>query len=298
MTTTHNKVLKYAKERGAPVYYGIQGALPLKWRRYFVHAVRHRRLLHLSNPQTYSEKLAWRMVYDRRDIFKATCDKKAMKDLARERAGDLIRVPETIWSGTDVAELASVELPEHWVIKPNHRSGFVHFGHGPADVDELARITDGWLEEDHWEKMGEWAYSFAEQSLVVEELIGQPGESLVDYKFDVFDGVVRALVIHVSRFSDHRRYIFYRDMTRVDAQFVGDRLRPDEVLEKPANYERMIEAAERIAEGFDYLRVDLYSVGNDIWFGETTPYQGNATHNFKPTSWDRELGSFWTLPQL
>ena len=264
--TTHTKFKTYVIKRVAPVYYGIQERLPLTWRRYFVHAVRHRRLLHLRQPRTFSEKLAWRMVYDRRDMFRPTCDKMAMKELALERAGDLVRVPRTVWSGTDVAE--------------------------------LVRVTDGWLDEENWQKMGEWAYSFAESTLVVEELIGEPGQSLLDYKFDVFDGVVRTLVIHAGRFENHRRYIFYRDFTRVQAQFVGDTLDPDEKFEKPKDYDRMIEAAERIAAGFDYLRVDLYYVGGEIWFGETTPYQGNATHTFRPADWDRQLGEFWTLPRL
>ena len=296
--TTHSKFKTYVIKRVAPVYYGIQERLPLTWRRYFVHAVRHRRLLHLRQPRTFSEKLAWRMVYDRRDMFRPTCDKMAMKELARERVGDVVRVPQTIWTGTNVAELASVDLPEHWIIKPNHRSGLVHFGHGAADVAELVRVTDGWLDEENWQKMGEWAYSFAESTLVVEELIGEPGQSLLDYKFDVFDGVVRTLVIHAGRFENPRRYIFYRDFTRVQAQFVGDTLDPDENFEKPKDYDRMIEAAERIAAGFDYLRVDLYYVGGEIWFGETTPYQGNATHTFRPADWDRQLGEFWTLPRL
>ena len=277
--TTHSKFKTYVIKRVAPVYYGIQERLPLTWRRYFVHAVRHRRLLHLRQPRTFSEKLAWRMVYDRRDMFRTTCDKMAMKELARERVGDVVRVPQTIWTGTNVAELASVDLPEHWIIKPNHRSGLVHFGHGAADVAELVRVTDGWLDEENWQKMGEWAYSFAESTQYLE------------FSADGFS-------IHAGRFENHRRYIFYRDFTRVQAQFVGDTLDPDENFEKPKDYDRMIEAAERIAAGFDYLRVDLYYVGGEIWFGETTPYQGNATHTFRPADWDRQLGEFWTLPRL
>lgn len=297
MSITLRRLKKCAKRRGAPLYYELQGRLPLKLRRYVVHFARHRKPLHLKNPETFSEKMSWRMIYDRRDLMKVTCDKKAMKELARKRAGDLVRVPKTIWSGTDLSELAQLDLPEHWVLKPNHRSGMVHFGHGPADIDELSRKTTGWLEEDHWQKMGEWAYSAAEQVFLLEELIGEPGETLWDYKFDVFDGVVRAAVIHIGRFADHRRYIFYSDFTPVAAQFEGDLLRPDDVIEKPENWDRMIEASERIAAGFDHMRVDLYSVGDEIWFGETTPYQGNGVRKFRPTDWDLELGSFWTLPQ-
>ena len=291
-------VVSRAKRWGAPLYYAVQQLLPLKQRRYLVHALRHHRILHLRNPRTFSEKLSWRMVYDRRDLLAPTCDKKAMKELARERAGDLVLIPRTLWSGRDVSELASVPLPEHWVLKPNHRSGLVYFGHGPAQVEELVRITKGWLKERHWQKMGEWAYLHAEPTMLVEERIGHPRETLLDYKFIVFDGVVRALVIHQDRFDNHRRYIFRPDFTRVPVRSAGDSPQQGGAFEKPDHYDLMIEVAMRIATDFDHLRVDLYSVGDDVWFGEVTPYHANGIQRFRPPSWDLELGSYWTLPDI
>lgn len=297
MSTLTRQFRQRAKRIGRPMYHAVQQRLPLRLRRHFVHALRHRRLLRLERPVTFNEKLSWRMVYDRRDLLKPTCDKKAMKELARERAGDLVRVPRTIWSGRDVALLQHVELPENWVLKPNHRSGgLVHIGQGQADVAELREITRGWLEEVNWRVMGEWAYSHAEPTLLVEEYIGTPGIVPVDYKFQVFDGRVRVVLVYLGRFNDLRGYIVDRDFVRLEAQDAAEVLRADENPPKPPNFMRMVDAAERIASGFDYLRVDLYDTGDDVWFGETSVYEANGTANFRPASFDRVLGSYWTLP--
>lgn len=278
------------------MYRGIERRLPPIPRRYFVHAVKHRRILNLNNPKTFNEKITWRMLFDRRDILAPTCDKLAMKSLARERAADLVRVPQTLWIGTDVRELAESALPEHWVLKPNHRSGLVYFGHGTANTEEILEATVGWLDEVNWQDMGEWAYSQAKRVLLVEEFIGVPGTPPVDYKFEVFDGLVQLLLVYMGRFEDLRGYLFDRDFNRVAAQDASEILRENEDVQKPVNYERMLEAAERIGRGYDYLRVDLYDTGDQVWFGEVTPYEGGGTARFRPKSFDKKLGSYWTLP--
>jgi len=106
----------------------------------------------LRRPRTFSEKLNWRITFDRRELLAPTCDKLAMKEHARALAPGLVRVPETLWSGTDVGE-----LPGAWVLKPNHSCIRRLFGRGPADVAELRRRTAGWVGEQSWRRSGEWA---------------------------------------------------------------------------------------------------------------------------------------------
>ena len=43
-----------------------------------------------------------------------------------------------------------------------------------------------------------------------------------------------------------------------------------ELVSKPANLTQMLECAKKLASGIDMVRVDLYSNGNKIWFGEMT----------------------------
>ncbi|MDX6552384.1 MAG: hypothetical protein QOH74_872, partial [Gaiellales bacterium] len=119
-------------------------------------AFRHLRFLRVfgmrgnfREPATYSEKLNWRILYDRRDVLSWTCDKLAMKDYANAIEGLEIQVPEVLWTGTDVRHLARVELTGDWVLKPNHASGRnIVFGSGPVtDTRDLESYMAGAMDE-------------------------------------------------------------------------------------------------------------------------------------------------------
>ncbi|WP_101852712.1 ATP-grasp fold amidoligase family protein [Kocuria flava] len=114
----------------------------------------------------------------------------------------------------------------------------------------------------------------------------------------VFDGVTRLVIVYLGRFSEMRRYYFDREFTPMQVGDTSDNQRAGDVVAKPETYELMREAAERIAEGFDYLGVDFYSEGGEVWFSETSPYEGGGGTRFRPASFDEELGSYWTLPPL
>ena len=57
----------------------------------------------------------------------------------------------------------------------------------------------------------------------------------------------------------------------------------------------MIELAELLGKPFDFIRVDLYSVNNCIYFGELTNYPLSGRTPFNPVSYDYELGAKWKV---
>src|SRR3954449_10616022 len=95
---------------------------PLPLRRHLMYSAFTHRLGNFSNPRTFSEKVNWRIIHDRRPLLAWTCDKLAVKDHAAGR----VKTPATYWSGTDLNELTGIDLPGAWVLKPNHRSRLVH----------------------------------------------------------------------------------------------------------------------------------------------------------------------------
>jgi hypothetical protein len=259
------------------------------------------RLPRVSNPVTFHEKINWRILKDRREILSWTCDKLAMKDYVSEVQGATsydVRIPRTLWVGTDVRELADIELPEHWVLKPNHRAnGQVFFGHRRPDIAALEKITKRWLQPVEVTRLHEWAYLKARPLLLVEELIGTPGSPPPDYKFYVFAGEVALAEVHSGRYSDHRVRWYKPDWTPLHVSFVGYQLAPVEAA-PPSNFEKMLTIASELGGPFDFMRVDLYSIGSNVFFGELTPYPASGTDRFVPDSFDDELGAMWELPAL
>lgn len=277
-----------------PVHRRFAGALPVKARRRDPDLVGQGRLPRLERPISFTEKVNWRIVNDRRPLLAWTCDKRAMKEYAVRTAGDLgIRVPATLWNGSDAHELAGRSFDCDWVIKPNHRSGLVRFGARGATLDDdyLSEL-DSWMRDDQGALLGEWAYSQARREILLEERI--PGaHAPTDYKFFVFHGVAAAIQVDHSRFTGHLRNFYtpdWKPLAIMNRFPVGPGVPPPERLAE------MRQIAEALGAPFDFIRVDLYSTPDAVWFGEVTPYPGGGVEPFKPRGVDEWLGSLWHLP--
>ena len=58
----------------------------------------------------------------------------------------------------------------------------------------------------------------------------------------------------------------------------------------------MLEIAEALGAGVDFVRVDLYCLERRVVFGELTNYPLAGRAAFEPAEFDRWLGGWWTLP--
>lgn len=63
---------------------------------------------------------------------------------------------------------------------------------------------------------------------------------------------------------------------------------------KPDTYEEMINLASVLSQGFQYVRVDLYSTDR-VYFGEMTFTPGNGTDKYEPDDWDYQMGKLWDI---
>jgi hypothetical protein len=68
-----------------------------------------------------------------------------------------------------------------------------------------------------------------------------------------------------------------------------------EQLDKPQNYEKMVEVAEMLSKGFSHVRVDLYNVDGKIYFGELTFTTNSGIIEFEPKEFDSILGEQWDI---
>jgi hypothetical protein len=248
----------------------------------------------MRHPTTFNEKVHWRLRHDRRPLLSDTCDKLAMKDHASRLVPGLVRIPETLWCGMDVAELAEVDLPEHWVLKPNDASGLVLFGQGAARRNEIAAGIGNWRQRKHRRQNEEWAYRQARPGLLVERFIGTPGESAADLKVLVFDGTPRMVSVHTSRYRVHRVRLYTPDWKPLPW---SEGYPPGPDAPRPERLEDMLKAASALAAGFDMLRVDFYEHEGVLWFGELTPYPGGGITPLEPEL-DMLLGRWWNLPRV
>lgn len=273
----------------SPAVTRIVGALPdgVLRRLYYYH--KHKRYPNLDNPQSFTELLQERMIRERSDDLAWTCDKLRMKAYAAATT-DFLSVPNTYWYGVDLNELHNIELPPHWVLKPNHRSQAVYFGTDTPDPGQLTIVTKGWLKTYERAYLGEWAYSTAQHCFLVEESLGGT-QVLNDYKFYVFGGVPRLIHVDSSRFSRYQGRRFYTPSWTALEYTSAFPLGP--IQAAPKFLDQMLAAASDLGRQFDFMRIDLYETEDRVFFGELTPYPGGGIHPFDPTDVDYELGSYW-----
>ena len=270
----------------------LVAALPAETYRSLKFLRTHKRLPR-RKPKTFSEKINWRILNDRRALLSWTGDKLAMKERATAYGG--VRVPRTLWTGTDVRELVAVSLPERWVLKPNGSSGAVHFGKhriSRPEADALAEQTEYWLDAADVTHRREWIYSQARRVFLSEQCIGS-GQTLTDFKFFVFNGEPRLVQVDTDRFNDHRRAMYDVEWMPVPVRYAFPASAP---IARPERLDQMLKIAADLGREFDFIRIDLYDVDGEVWFGEFTPYPASGLAPIEPRSYDELWGSWWQLP--
>jgi hypothetical protein len=253
------------------------------------------KLPNLDDPTSFSEKLQVRKLYSRDRRFPAFADKAKVKQLMSEIIGPEHLIP-TLWVGREIDRVDFARFQRPFVIKPTHGCGEVIFVRDGQGIDWKA-VRDRcreWLCTTYGAKTREWLYQHIERQIIIEPMIGDGDVPPADLKFFVFHGVVRMIQVDVQRFSDTReRAIFDRDWNRLPVGFSYPDTRKQ--IERPHHLAEMIKMAEAVGAEFDFVRVDLYETNDQVYFGEATFYPASGYAKFRPSEFDAELGSFWTL---
>lgn len=284
------------RARLRPLHRRLAGLLPLRWKRMYLYLVSVNRIPRTADPRTFTEKVNWRILHDRRPRIAHLCDKLHMKEHARALLGPSdLHIAETYWSGTDLREVPEEVWKRDWILKPNHSSGRVIRAYDGLDRETVIRRAAPWLQEDLSVHLGEWGYSLARKVYVMEQRVPGP-PTPTDYKIYVFDGRIAMIQVDTERFGPKAsRNVYDIHWNPVPVQWVFPR-GPE--VPRPAALDSMLETARILAAGWDHMRVDLYLDGDDVWFGEFSPYSQGGMMKLRPRSMDRVLGDQWTLPQL
>jgi glutathione synthase/RimK-type ligase-like ATP-grasp enzyme len=180
-------------------------------------------------------------------------------------------------------------------VKPTHGSGWVRVVHDKDALDraELVRVCRKWLDSDYYTFLREPQYKGIPRRIMIEEFIDDgTGSSPRDYKFFVFGGHVQLVQIDGDRFSGHRRSLYTRDWQDTGARFNYERI--ETPVPKPPHFDLMVQIAEQLSDGMDFIRVDLYDTERQVYFGEMTATPGGGQDRFEPAAMDEILGNLWS----
>jgi len=261
-------------------------------RRYFQI---HGKPLNLLKPQTFTEKLFWRMItWNRGNMpprFTQLADKYAVRAYVANTVGKqhLIKL---LWQGNDPRAIPFDRLPDEYVIKPNHSSGEVIIVRGEANREEIIRQVSGWLAKDYYWQAREYQYYGIKPKIVIEEYLKcQDDSEPLDYRFWCFGGV--PAVIQVDNHAHDINPFFDAQWNQLDLHTRKKATRPP--IAQPTYFEHMFELAKRLSQGFGFIRVDLYNTNGRIYCGELTLTPGGGIFQFSTDHWDVKLGEKWNL---
>ena len=283
-----NKALKRLLK---PAWRAFVNVLPSKWHVDLDHFMAHGRLPNLGHPKTFSEKIAYRKLYDRDPRMPPLVDKIVSKELMAARFGPDFIIP-TLATFESEKEIDFGALPYPCVVKANHGSGMnIFLKQQPENEKEVRRQLRRFLRYDHYKTSEEWAYSQVHKRPLVEPFIDGGEHGLIDYKFHTFGGRVFAIQVDVDRYTNHGRCFFDSTWKRMRFELLYPKASYD--IFPPGALDKMLYYAEYIGEGFSYVRVDLYEIEGEVKFGEATFYPGAGLENFRPPEFEVLVGEQW-----
>ena len=262
---------------------------------YRVFRANHGRYPNLFRPRTYSELIQRRKLLDWSPIYTTLSDKIAVRDFVRERAGEGVLIPQQ-WTGDDASQIPFADLQYPIALKPNHLSGAIRIMHEVPTAHEATDIVaeaQRWLGLAHGYGVIEPGYYKVKPRLLVEDLLlEESGELPPDYKFHVFHGRACYLTMTTDRFREHYLAFYDREWNRLPIA-MPPYPSPPFNADAPSCLREMVEVAEAIARGFDFLRVDLYAYKGRVYFGETTLYPLSGMNPYHPAEWETVIGEIW-----
>lgn len=247
------------------------------------------------NPRSFNEHL---LKYKITSIGDPRLPRLADKILAKHFVAELVGenpVIPTLWHGTELPAVEERTWPKPYVIKSSHGCGQNIFvtDESPADWAWIEEETRKWVAADYarGRRDREWHYGQIEPRLLVEPMLRDGDSPPPDYKLCVFGGRVGLIWKDEARHAEHRRYLFDRDWNPLPFDF-NHRRGPSEP-EPPATLPEMVEMAERLGAGFEFVRVDLYELHGRIYFGEFTFFPAGGIGRFNPPQADYTVGRLW-----
>ena len=255
--------------------------------------------LNLKDPKYFDEKVWWLKLNNRDPLLTTCSDKYAVREYVKKCGFEDILIPQ--FGVYDNAKQIPFEtFKEEVIIKCTSGSGENYIYSTKSHNNEkmiIKRMNYALKQNPYWYSR-EWNYKNIRRRIMVEKIIrDKNGKLPIDYKFMCFDGEPKLLFLDIGLIDENNIYnhSYPRNIYDMDFNLMPFKETRDNYLgevNKPQNWERMIEVARKLSEPFPFCRVDLYNLDGNIYFGEITFYHGGGCNNIQPEEWDLRLGSW------
>jgi hypothetical protein len=196
-------------------------------------------------------------------LIQFTTDKYHVKTYISQVVGRKYAVETIAILGAD--EIDDYQFPDDCVLKPTHSSGQYQIKR-KGDCVDTSRLK-AWLHVDHYANTREDNYRYLVPKLIVEPIVFGDSD-ILDFKIFCYHGCFKFVQIDVDRNGRHSRLYYDLGWNPLDFSILYPKAAYP--IEKPTNWDEMVNVAEKIAANFEFVRVDFYTNGSQCFIGELT----------------------------
>ena len=259
------------------------------------------RRLNLKNPEDLNEKILWLSLLTDTSQWSRLADKYIVRDYVKEKGLESILV-KLYGKWDSVESIDWQKLPQSFILKSNNGSGTVKIVNDKDALShpEIDNLLNSWLHMHSGTTTSERHYARIQPCIIAEELLHQSNEekrfssSIVDYKIWCFNGIPS----YIWTVSNRNDTGFDGALFDIQWNNIPNILRnnpnvrqPLELLPKPKNLDYMLQVAHVLSVGFPEVRVDLYNIDGQVYFGELTFTTHGGTIDYFVPELLLEMGS-------
>lgn len=255
--------------------------------------------INLEHPTYYCEKIQIRKLYPKK-IYTLCADKYLVRDYVKEKLKDMkedILIPQ--YFAKEKISLEDLEtLPNRFILKTNNgsKTNIIVHDKEKENLKKIVKKMNKYVKKKFGYNTFELFYNDIPPLIIAEQYIGTENEVPDDYKFFCFrqkngEFIIRIMMDH-GRFTDHQYRAFYDENWNV-MPYGNESKEKGYGFKKPKDLSKMLEIAKKLAEDFDFVRVDLYYVKNKIYFGELTFTDGSGYEPLEPFEYEKIWGAYW-----
>lgn len=250
--------------------------------------------LNLENPRLFNEKIQWLKLYDREDEYTNLVDKYEVRDYVKKQIGEehLIPLVGGPWNSFD--EIDFSKLPNQYVLKCTHDSGGVYIctDKEKCNKRKMKRKIEKSLKRNYFYLGREWPYKNVKPRIIAEKyMVDESGIELKDYKIFCFSGEPKLIQVDFNRFSNHQRNVYSTNWEYLPIE-IKYPTNSEHIIEKPKCLDEMLRIASVLSQGKKHVRVDLYCIGEKVYFGELTFHHGSGCEKITPPEFEKTMGDW------
>ena len=258
--------------------------------------------LDLKNPQTFTEKLQWLKLYNRKPEYTTMVDKYAVKNYVANIIGEEYIIPTLgVWDRFDDIDFS--KLPQQFVLKTTHGGGgggvVICRDKNSFNKAEAKSKLQASMRGDIYKSLREWPYKNVPKRIIAEKFMSPEKDKLdlTDYKIYCFNGEPKLIMVAGGRYSGDKRFAYYDTNWNV-VDITWGAPRPDKEFDKPSKLSDMLRVASQLSQDMIHSRIDLYCIENDVYFGEITFFDSSGFEEITPSEMDEYLGKLIKLPTI